>query len=59
MQRDSGTVVARIYAGLTTSHVPAIGAALDNGKAQEPYWRPLFQGYEFARSGSATIRPTS
>jgi protocatechuate 4,5-dioxygenase beta chain len=41
--------MARIYAGLTTSHVPAIGAALDNGKAQEPYWQPLFQGYEFAR----------
>jgi protocatechuate 4,5-dioxygenase, beta chain len=41
--------VARIYAGLTTSHVPAIGAALDNGKAQDPYWRPLFQGYEFAQ----------
>ena len=41
--------MARIYAGLSTSHVPAIGAALDNGKAQDPYWRPLFQGYEFAR----------
>ena len=41
--------MARIYAGLTTSHVPAIGAALDNGKAQDPYWQPLFQGYEFAR----------
>ena len=41
--------MARIYAGLTTSHVPAIGAALDNGKAQDPYWRPLFQGYEFAQ----------
>jgi protocatechuate 4,5-dioxygenase beta chain len=41
--------VARIYAGLSTSHVPAIGAALDNGKSQDPYWRPLFQGYEFAK----------
>src|SRR6202451_425909 len=49
MCSDSGTVVARIYAGLTTSHVPAIGAALDNGKAQDAYWRPLFQGYEFAQ----------
>jgi protocatechuate 4,5-dioxygenase beta chain len=25
--------------------VPAIGAALDQGKDQEPYWRPLFAGY--------------
>jgi protocatechuate 4,5-dioxygenase, beta chain len=41
--------VARIYAGLATSHVPAIGAAIDNGRTQEAYWRPLFEGYEFAR----------
>jgi protocatechuate 4,5-dioxygenase beta chain len=41
--------VASIYAGLSTSHVPAIGAALDNGKSQQPYWQPLFQGYDFAR----------
>ena len=41
--------MARIYAGLSTSHVPAIGAALDNGKTQQPYWQPLFQGYDFAR----------
>jgi len=41
--------VASIYAGLSTSHVPAIGAALDNGKSQQPYWQPLFQGYEFAQ----------
>jgi protocatechuate 4,5-dioxygenase beta chain len=41
--------VARIYAGLTTSHVPAIGAAIDLGKVADPYWRPVFQGYEFTR----------
>ena len=35
-----------ISAGVFTSHVPAIGAALDLGKAQEPYWLPLFRGYE-------------
>ena len=38
--------MAKLIAGATTSHVPAIGAALDNGKANEPYWRPLFAGYE-------------
>jgi protocatechuate 4,5-dioxygenase beta chain len=36
--------VARITAGLTTSHIPAIGAAIDLGKTGEPYWRPLFAG---------------
>ena len=40
--------MARITAGVATSHVPAIGAALDNGRATEPYWKPLFAGYEFS-----------
>ena len=26
-----------------TSHVPAIGAAMDLGKTQEPYWQPVFR----------------
>ncbi len=38
--------MARITASVYTSHVPAIGAALDLGKAHEPYWQPLFKGYE-------------
>jgi protocatechuate 4,5-dioxygenase beta chain len=42
--------VARITAGLTTSHVPAIGAALDLGKSDEAYWRPVFAGYEWAKN---------
>lgn len=37
---------ARISASVYTSHVPAIGAALDLGKTADPYWAPLFQGYE-------------
>jgi protocatechuate 4,5-dioxygenase beta chain len=38
--------VARITAGVFTSHVPAIGAALDLGKSGEPYWQPVFKGFE-------------
>ena len=38
--------MARITAGIYTSHVPAIGAALDLGKSGEAYWEPVFQGYE-------------
>jgi protocatechuate 4,5-dioxygenase beta chain len=38
--------MARITASVYTSHVPAIGAALDLGKSGEPYWQPLFRGYE-------------
>jgi len=38
--------MARISASVYTSHVPAIGAAIDLGKTAEPYWAPLFAGYE-------------
>ena len=41
--------MAKISAGLATSHVPAIGAALDNGKKEEAYWKPVFAGYEFSK----------
>ena len=41
--------MAHISASVFTSHVPAIGAALDMGKTQEPYWQPLFQGYEYSK----------
>ncbi|MFE2011876.1 protocatechuate 4,5-dioxygenase subunit alpha [Streptomyces sp. NPDC059491] len=40
---------ARITGAVFTSHVPAIGAALDHGKAEEPYWRPVFDGYAYSR----------
>lgn len=38
--------MAKITASVYTSHVPAIGAALDLGKSGDPYWQPLFKGYE-------------
>ena len=49
--------MARITAGVATSHVPAIGAAIDNGKTQEPYWIPVFKGYEFSKRWIAAARP--
>ena len=49
--------MASIVAGVATSHVPAIGAALDHGKAGEPYWRPLFAGYEFSKRWIAELAP--
>lgn len=49
--------MARIVAGLATSHVPAIGVAVDQGKTQEPYWKPLFDGYEPARQWLADVAP--
>jgi protocatechuate 4,5-dioxygenase, beta chain len=41
--------MARISSSVYTSHVPAIGAALDAGKTQEPYWQRVFQGYDFSK----------
>ena len=41
--------MARITASVYTSHVPAIGATIDMGKTAEPYWQPLFKGYEYSK----------
>jgi protocatechuate 4,5-dioxygenase beta chain len=49
--------VAKIVAGVATSHVPAIGAALDNGKSGEPYWQPLFRGFEPSKKWIAELKP--
>ena len=49
--------MARITASVYTSHVPAIGAAIDHGKTAEPYWVPLFKGYDFSKQWLKENRP--
>lgn len=49
--------MAKLIAGVTTSHVPAIGAALDNGKSGEPYWQKVFSGYEKSKKWLAETKP--
>jgi Catalytic LigB subunit of aromatic ring-opening dioxygenase len=49
--------MARVTAGVACSHVPAIGAAMDLGKTQEPYWVPLFRGFEPSRRWMAQNTP--
>ncbi|MDM0011123.1 class III extradiol dioxygenase subunit beta [Variovorax sp. J22P168] len=49
--------MARITASVYTSHVPAIGAALDLGKSNEPYWQPLFAGYDFSKQWLKDNKP--
>ena len=49
--------MARITASVYTSHVPAIGAAIDLGKTNEPYWRPVFEGYEFSKQWLRDNKP--
>lgn len=42
--------MAKIIAGMGTSHVPGLGAAMDNGKTHEAYWQPVFKGLEPLRA---------
>jgi protocatechuate 4,5-dioxygenase beta chain len=48
---------ARISASVYTSHVPAIGAAIDQGNTGSPYWEPLFAGYAKTREWIADNTP--
>lgn len=49
--------MAKITAGVATSHVPAIGAALDLGKTEQDYWKPLFAGYEWSKAWEKQEKP--
>jgi len=49
--------MARITAGVATSHIPAIGAAIDLGKTRAPYWAPVFAGYDFSKHWIAAQKP--
>ncbi|OYQ36658.1 protocatechuate 3,4-dioxygenase [Niveispirillum lacus] len=49
--------MARITAGVATSHVPAIGAAIDLGKTKDAYWQPVFAGYDWSRQWIAGEKP--
>ena len=49
--------MARVSAGITTSHVPAIGAAIDKGLTESDYWKPVFEGYEFSKQWIKQQRP--
>ncbi|MFC4254217.1 protocatechuate 3,4-dioxygenase [Altererythrobacter xixiisoli] len=49
--------MAKITAGIATSHVPAIGAAFDMDKTQEEYWKPVFDGYEWVKEFQKTEDP--
>ena len=52
-----GRNVARIIAGVASSHVPAIGAAIDNKQTEEPYWKRVFSGFEKSKEWMAKAKP--
>lgn len=49
--------MARIVAGVGCSHIPSIGAASDNGMQNDPYYKPLFDGYAPAREWIKKVAP--
>jgi protocatechuate 4,5-dioxygenase beta chain len=49
--------VAKIIAGISSSHVPAIGAAIDNKQTEEPYWKRVFAGFEKSKQWMAEAKP--
>jgi protocatechuate 4,5-dioxygenase beta chain len=49
--------MARITAGVATSHVPLLGVAADQGKAGDEYFAPIFAGYEWSREWIAQNLP--
>ena len=49
--------MARITAGVGVSHVPAIGVAMDTGITEQPYWQPVFKGFEFSRKWMKENKP--
>ena len=49
--------MARIIGCVTTSHVPAIGAAIAKGRQEEPYWKEWFDGFKPVHRWLEAVRP--
>ncbi len=49
--------MAQIVGALMTSHVPLIGKALAQGLQREPYWKPLFDGFDAAHEWLQQVKP--
>jgi protocatechuate 4,5-dioxygenase, beta chain len=49
--------MADIVGGITSSHIPAIGNAIERGLYDDPYWKPFFDGYIAVREWLAKAKP--
>ena len=49
--------MAHLVAGLASSHIHAIGGAIHNGRQQEPYWKPFFDGFTPIHAWLDRVRP--
>lgn len=49
--------MAQLIGGIGTSHVPSIGVAYDQGRQDDPDWKPLFDAYNPVRDWLAETKP--
>jgi len=49
--------MARITAGVGSSHVPLLGVAVDQGKTGTDYFKPIFDGYEWTKQWEQEEKP--
>jgi len=49
--------MATITGAVMTAHVPAIGGAIAKGIQQDPYWKPLFDGFPPVHAWLARAKP--
>lgn len=49
--------MAKIVGGVITSHIPSIGNAITREQQQDPYWKPLFDGYHKVRAWMEEVDP--
>jgi protocatechuate 4,5-dioxygenase beta chain len=49
--------MAEIVGGVGTSHIPAVGAAIDKGKTRDAYWAPYFDKLPPAQKWIAEVDP--
>jgi protocatechuate 4,5-dioxygenase, beta chain len=49
--------MARLTAGIASSHVPLLGVAHDQKKDRDPYFAPIFAGYDWTRAWEKAEKP--
>jgi protocatechuate 4,5-dioxygenase, beta chain len=49
--------VAELVGAIGTSHIPAVGVAIDKGRTQDDYWKPYFDKLPPAREWMAKMNP--
>ena len=49
--------MAELVGAIGTSHIPAVGVAIDKGRTQDDYWKPYFDKLPPAREWMAEVNP--